>query len=91
MRVTFVSEHNGRVYLGVGVAALGKCSAFLWEVGRCEKKGLEHFLGSCKKAREVPINEYVKIAWEESWHKHQCTLYIRGTVAFVLGYNASLF
>lgn len=30
----------------------------LWGVGRCEKKGLEYFLRSGKKAREVPVDEY---------------------------------
>lgn len=50
----FVSEHNGRFYLEEG-SRMRHVFWFLWEVGRCENKGLRYFLGRWEKAREVPI------------------------------------
>lgn len=52
-------------------------------MGRCEKKELEHFSRWGREAREVPINEYVE-AWEESWHRHQCVLYVSDSIVFLL-------
>lgn len=52
---------TGDFYLEVG-GRKSQVFWFVWGVGRCEKKGLEHFLGKGKKARKAPINECVKIA-----------------------------